>query len=308
MINRELIRLKVVQLVYAYYQNEGKTQDVAEKELHFSLEKAYELYKYLLNMLVEIRRYAERRMEGSRHRAQLMRRGGAELADVRLAGNKLLLKLEENQALAYYREKKTDWEEEPMLIKSLHSAITTSETFKEYIEGGDNSFEDERRIICVLYKKLITENEEIDDMLEEHCLYWNDDRHVVDTFVMKTLKRFTEKTAPDQPLLPDYDSENDREFAVKLFRESILREEETRGYIAENCKNWEYGRLAMMDVVVMQIAITEMLAFPEIPASVTISEYLDLARVYSTPRSPGYINGLLDHILKALRQEGRVVK
>lgn len=308
MINRELIRLKVVQLVYAYYQNEGKTQDVAEKELHFSLEKAYELYKYLLNMLVEIRRYAERRMEGSRHRAQLMRRGGAELADVRLAGNKLLLKLEENQALADYREKKTDWEEEPMLIKSLHSAITTSETFKEYIESGDNSFEDERRIICVLYKKLITENEEIDDMLEEHCLYWNDDRHVVDTFVMKTLKRFTEKTAPDQPLLPDYDSENDREFAVKLFRESILREEETRGYIAENCKNWEYGRLAMMDVVVMQIAITEMLAFPEIPASVTISEYLDLARVYSTPRSPGYINGLLDHILKALRQEGRVVK
>ena len=308
MINRELIRLKVVQLVYAYYQNEGKTQDVAEKELHFSLQKAYELYKYLLNTLVEIRRYAERRVEGSRHRAQLMKSGGADIADVRLAENKLLLMLEDNKALADYRETKSDWEEEPMLIKSLYNAFVESEAFKEYLDGGENSFESERRIICVLYKKVIAENEELDDVLEVHSLYWNDDRHVVDTFVMKTLKRFAETTSPEQPLLPDYDSERDRAFAVTLFRETILRADETRRYIADNCKNWEYSRLAMMDVVIMQIALTEMLVFPEIPATVTISEYLDLARVYSTPRSPGYINGLLDHILKAMREEGILMK
>ncbi|MBR1594033.1 MAG: transcription antitermination protein NusB [Alloprevotella sp.] len=309
MINRELIRLKVLQLVYAYYQNEGKALNVAEKELDFSLGKAYELYEYLLNLLVELRRYGERKLEAAQSRAQ---RFGKEMegvsADGQMARNKFLLALEENKALAGYREKKPTWEEEPQFIRGLYTAFTESETFQRYLGVEDFSFEADREVIRRLYKTLLADNDELDAMLETHSLYWNDDRPVVDTFVMKSIKRFTSASTPDDPLLPDYDSENDRVFAKTLFRETLLRREQTRALIAENCRGWEYERLALMDVVVMQIALTEMLVFPEIPLSVTFSEYLDLARVYSTPRSPGYINGLLDHIAKKLREEQVLLK
>ncbi len=309
MINRELIRLKVLQLVYAYYQNEDKTMGVAEKELDFSLSKAYELYQYLLNLLVELRRYGERKLEAAQNRAQrLGREVEGVSADRQMAQNKLLLVLEENMALAEYREKKTAWEEEPQYIRSLYTAFTEDETFRLYLEVGDFSFEADREVIRRLYKTLLVDNDELDAILEVHSLYWNDDRPVVDTFVMKSIKRFSADSKPEDPLLPLYDSENDRIFAKTLFRETLLRKEQTRTLIAQNCKGWEYNRLALMDVVVMQIALTEMLVFAEIPLSVTFSEYLDLARVYSTPRSPGYINGLLDHIAKKLQEQKVLLK
>ena len=131
---------------------------------------------------------------------------------------------------------------------------------------------------------------------------------MVDTFVLKTIKRFEEKNGPKQELLPEYDSEEEKDYARKLFRATIMNADEYQRYMSEASINWDFSRLAYMDVIIMQIAIAEMLTFPTIPLSVTINEYVELAKVYSTPRSSGYINGMLDAIARYLIRQGRLLK
>ena len=139
-------------------------------------------------------------------------------------------------------------------------------------------------------------------------MYWNDDKEIVDSFVLKTIKRFNETSGPDQALLPQYAVEEDREFASKLFRAALENADMIRELIQNNCKNWEFSRLAFMDVIIMQIAMAEILKFPSIPLNVSFNEYLDIAKVYSTPRSASYINGMLDHIVKTLKKENKILK
>ena len=308
MINRELIRLKVVQLVYAYYRNDGKTIETGQKELLFSLGKAYELYEYLLLLLVKVYELAVKKEEALRLRAQ---KGAAVLdgsVEARLAANALLKQLAENKALQAYRENKKDWIEEEAFVKQLFTTFTESEVFKLYLDKEDFSYEADRELVRKLYKTYICHNEDFDDLIEEHSLYWNDDKFVVDSFVLKTIKRFTAESTPDQPLLPDYASDEDREFAIRLFQQSIRSEEETRTIISDGSKNLELNRLAFMDLIIMQIALTEVMTFPSIPVSVTFNEYLNIAKVYSTPRSAGYINGMLDHMVKWLRKQNKILK
>lgn len=308
MINRELIRLKVVQLVYAYYRNDGKTIETAQKELLFSLGKAYELYEYLLLLLVKVYEQAVKKEEALRQRAQ---KGAAVLdgsVEARLAANALLKQLAENKALQAYRENKKDWIEEEAFVKQLFTTFTESEVFKLYLDKEDFSYEADRELVRKLYKTYICHNEDFDDLIEEHSLYWNDDKFIIDSFVLKTIKRFTQESTPDQPLLPDYASDDDREFAIKLFQQSIRSEEETRTIISNGSKNWEINRLAFMDLIIMQIALTEIMAFPTIPVNVTFNEYLNIAKAYSTPRSAGYINGMLDHMVKWLRKQNKILK
>ena len=309
MINRELIRLKVVQLVYAFYQNDGKTLDVAEKELKFSLSKAYELYKYLLSMLVDLKAYGERRAESSAARAErLGTKIGGLSPDRQFADNKFLVQLADNKALGEYREKKQEWPEEPAFVKKLYTTMIESELYQNYLTKEDFSYEADRELIRKLYKTYVCNNEDFDSLLEEHSLYWNDDKEIVDSFVMKTIKRFKEDSTAEQELLPDYAAVEDKNFAGTLFVETLKRAQEVRQLIRENSKNWEFNRLAFMDVIIMQIALSEILTFPQIPLSVTFNEYLDIAKVYSTPKSAGYINGLLDHVVKSLKKKGELVK
>lgn len=310
MINRELIRLKVIQLVYSYYQNEGKTLDVANKELVFSLQKAYELYQYLLTLLVEIKKHAERK---DAVRIAREKRTGTVVGGIspnkQFAENKFLEQLAINKALIDFQENtKGKWNEEDALVKNLYSQFIESDIFRLYIDKEDFSYEADRELIRKLYKTYICNNEDIDNAIEEYSLYWNDDKTVVDSFVLKTIKRFTEKSNAKQPLLPIYAVDEDRLFADRLFGAAIGRGTELREIIRENCKNWEFSRLAFMDVIIMQTALAEILTFDSIPLNVTFNEYLDIAKVYSTPRSSSYINGMLDNIVKKLASEGRTSK
>lgn len=310
MINREIIRLKIVQLIYAYYQNEGKTIDVAEKELNFSLTKAYDLYNSLLLLLLNLREVAVRRDEVRQARDKRM---GTKLtgvdADSQFAANKFLLQLEANKSLLAFREKQGQmWENEDAFLKKLYNSFVESDVYQMYLTKEDFSYEADREIVRKLYKSYVCNNDAFDDLLEERSLYWNDDKDVVDSFVLKTIKRFREEDGADQELLPEYASDDDRAFASKLFRNTIGLAPEVRTLIKENCKNWEFNRLAFMDVIIMQIALTEILSFPSIPVSVSINEYLDIAKVYSTPRSASYINGLLDHVVKKLKAAKKLLK
>ena len=306
MINRELIRIKVVQLTYAYYQNGNKNMDNAEKELLFSLSKAYDLYNYLLLLIVEISREERHRIDILSARAE---REGTEKPSSKFAFNKFAVQLEENKMLnEFIEDKKLNWDNDKEFIRSQCNQIEQSEVYQEYMASDDDSYEADREIWRKLYKMLIQDNDELDGILEEKSLYWNDDKEIVDTFVLKTIKRFDPANKSNQELLPEYKDEEDREFARKLFRATILNADTYQRYMSEASRNWDFSRLAYMDVVIMQIAIAEMMTFPNIPISVTINEYVDLAKLYSTYKSGGYINGMLDTIARHLVQTGKLLK
>lgn len=306
MINRKLIRVKIVQLTYAYYQNGHHNMDTAEKELLFSLSKAYDLYNYLLGLIVAITQEERRRVDIATRRAE---REGTEAPSQRFAFNKFATQLEENKQLNLFMEdKKMSWENDVEAVRKLCDQIERSPLYQEYMMSDAEDYETDRELWRRIYRTLIQGNEELDAILEEKSLYWNDDKEIVDTFVLKTIKRFDPANKADQELLPEYDDTEDREYALKLFRSTILNADTYQRYMSETSRNWNFSRLAYMDVVLMQIAIAEMLTFPNIPISVTINEYVDLAKLYSTPKSGGYINGMLDAIARHLVDTGRLLK
>lgn len=306
MINRKLIRVKIVQLTYAYYQNGHHNMDTAEKELLFSLSKAYDLYDYLLGLIVAITQEERRRVDIATRRAE---REGTETPSQRFAFNKFATQLEENKQLNLFMEdKKMSWENDVEAVRKLCDQIERSPLYQEYMMSGAEDYETDRELWRRIYRTLIQGNEDLDAILEEKSLYWNDDKEIVDTFVLKTIKRFDPANKADQELLPEYDDTEDREYALKLFRSTILNADTYQRYMSETSRNWNFSRLAYMDVVLMQIAIAEMLTFPNIPISVTINEYVDLAKLYSTPKSGGYINGMLDAIARHLVDTGRLLK
>ena len=220
MINREIIRIKIVQLTYAYYQNGNKNIDSAEKELFFSLSKAYDLYNYMLALIVSITKEARRQIEIVQSRA---RREGTDMPSQKFAYNRFALQLEENKMLNDFIEtQKKTWDNEIEFVRKLYKQITESQIYKDYMADTDDSYAADRELWRKIYRTLIQENEELDALLEEQSLYWNDDKEIVDTFVLKTIKRFDEKNAAKQELLPEYDSEEDRDYARKLFRATIM--------------------------------------------------------------------------------------
>lgn len=306
MINRELIRIKTVQLTYAYFQNGNHNIDNAEKELLFSLSKAYHLYNSLLLLIVAVTRMARKHVDIATAKAQ---REGTEAPSQSFAYNKFAVQLEENRMLkTFAEEQKNIWEDRTEFVKNLYMQMTQSEAYKEFMDSNDEEYETHREVWRKLYKQFIQNNTELDSTLEEVSLYWNDDKEVVDTFVLKTIKRFDPKTDTKQELLPEYTDEEDKEYARKLFRATILNAEQYQRYMTEASRNWDFSRLAYMDVVIMQIAIAEMLTFPNIPVNVTINEYVELAKLYSTPRSGGYINGMLDAIARHLIANSKMHK
>ncbi len=306
MINRELIRIKVVQLTYGYYQNGNRNMDTAEKELLLSLSKAYDLYNFLLGLLVAIIEEERSRIEILQRKAS---REGLKMPSERFVNNKFVLQLEENRQLnAFLTNQGNRWDEDVETVRKICDRIEESHIYNDYMASEDNSYEADRELWRKLYRSIIENNELIDAALEEKSLYWNDDKEIVDTFVLKTIKRFDPANGADQELLPEFKDAEDRQFAIDLFRSTIMNAETYQHYMSEASRNWDFSRLAYMDVVIMQIAIAEIVNFPNIPITVSINEYVNLAKLYSTPRSGGYINGMLDSIARHLVDTGKVLK
>ena len=307
MINRVLIRLKVIQVVYAYYQNGGKNLEAAEKELFYSLSKAYDLYKYLLTLMIEVTQFAERRIDNRRHK---MRPTHEDLnPNTRFIDNAFMAQLMQNVQLEEYRaNQKRTWDDEGDFVKHLFERIESTKTYQEYMAKEALTYEDDRELWRKLYRSTIAQNEEIDEILEEQSLYWNDDKAIVDTFVLKTIKRFEPENGAEQELMPEYKDDEDKEFARKLLRTTIANADAYRKLMENNAKNWDMERFAFMDILIMQVALAEILSFPSIPVSVSLNEYVEIAKMYSTPKSGSFINGMLDGIVGQLKSENKLNK
>jgi N utilization substance protein B len=229
--------------------------------------------------------------------------------DMRLLNNRLTLQISKNEALLKYnKEHGISWADDVDFIKKILDLILKSDIYAEYVRNAEDSFEIDREFWRHVFKHLISNNSFVDDYLEEKSIYWNEDIDIIESFVIKTIKRFDEQLGSKNELIPMFNNKDDYEFVIKLFRQSLLNGDKYRTIIEKHSKNWESERLANMDIVIMQVAIAELLNFPTIPVTVTLNEYIDAAKFYSTPKSGSFVNGVLDSIVEELQKENKLFK
>ncbi len=307
MISRRIIRTKALQVLYAYYASEERSLSNSEKELFFCIHKTYDLYHYLLLLVTEIADYAESRMEIKRNKHQPTEDDLN--PNTKFISNLFIRQLRENRQLkAYIEQKKLSWANHPDLIKELYLILIESEMYQTYMANNSRSYLDDRKFTEKIFNNILLVSEELYQVLEEQSIYWNDDIEFVISVIGKTMKKFNEHSDTSVSLMPLFKDEDDREFAKELFRKSIVNHDEIQQLIKVHSNNWDVERIAFMDILIMQLAITEFLYFPSIPTKVTMNEYIELSKYYSTEKSRNFINGILDKTLKDLKKEGKIKK
>lgn len=307
MINRILIRIKVLQIVYSFYQNGNNDLKVAENELLFSLRKSYDLYHYFLLLIVEVTNLQRRILDTRKNK--FMPTEEELNPNTRLVDNRFAAQVANNNSLLkYVAEQGISWANDEEFIKSVLDLILSSEIYKNYLDNENDSYETDKEFWRTVFKKIICANDLIEDFLEDKSIYWNDDIAIVETFTLKTIKKFEEKNGDQQALLPMFKDLEDQSFAIKLFRQSLLKGAEFRERINKHMENWETERIANMDLIIMQVALAEIITFPSIPTNVSLNEYIDIAKYYSTPKSGVFINGILDSIVSELKKEKALLK
>jgi len=307
MINRVLLRIKIVQILYSYYKSDSKSLPVAEKELFHSIEKTYDLYYHLLQLSIEITRYASDRIETKRNR---LRPTEEDLnPNTRFIDNTFISQLSGNiQFNEYLTAHKLSWVNYPEIIKELFEEVISTEFYSDYMNAETVDYASDKDIWRKIFKKVILQNENLDDSIQDQSIYWTDDIEMVVSFVIKTIKRFDLAKGEEQELLPMFKDQEDIDFASKLIRSVLTKGPALREMIDVNTKNWEIDRIAFMDIVIMEVALAELLDFPTIPVNVTLNEYIEIAKTYSTEKSGTFINGVLDNIVGQLKNENKLIK
>jgi N utilization substance protein B len=307
MINRVLIRIKAVQMMYAYYQSGNKDLVKAEKEFFFSLEKAYELYHYLLQLILAVTQYGFQRIDTARNK--YLPTDEERHPNTRFIDNRFVAQLAENKALNHFiNNAGMSWVNQEAFVKLVYEQLITQDFYLEYMQAPDVSYEDDKELWRKVFKRMLLPSEDLAEVLEEQSIYWNDDLEIVITFVMKTIKRFDAAKGAEMELLPMYKDETDKIYASALFRGAILHGEQYRALIEEAAKNWELERLALMDLYILQMALAEILEVEGVPVNVSLNEYIDIAKVYSTQKSGTFVNGILDQVVTTLREQNKLFK
>jgi transcription antitermination protein NusB len=307
MISRRIIRTKVLQILYAHVTSADKSISSSEKELQFSIQKTYDLYHLLLVLPVELSDYAEKMME---IRKQKNFPTKEELhPNMRFVSNRLINKLKNNKDLSSYIQKnKVNWANSQELVKRIYQAMIESEVYKNYLDSAEDDFQNDRRFFEDFFAEILLKSEFVFNEFEEQSIYWNDDLDFVVSMVIKTLKKFKEDSNVNDHLSSLYKDEEDEEFTVDLFRKTLAKSEENRKTIEAYTKNWDVERVATMDILIMELALTELTEFPSVPIKVSLNECIELAKYYSTQRSSIFINGVLDRITKDFREQQKIVK
>lgn len=306
MISRRLLRIKIVQVLYAYFTDENSSIDKSDKELQLSIKKAYDLYHYFILLLIDVADYADERIELARNKILPSKE---ELnPNKKFVNNMVIRQLKDCSDLTnYVSQAKITWASYPEIIRSLYLKISESEYFQAYMNADETSYDLDKKLLVDILTTELEEWELLYQMLEEQSIYWNDDIEFVIGMLLKTIQKF-KSTGPSIKLMELYKNDEDREFGKTLLRKTILKHKEYRETIDKYTQNWEIDRIAIMDVLIMEVALSEMLEFPSIPLKVTFNEYIDIARFYSTPKSNEFVNGVLDKIVIDLKKENKIIK
>ena len=307
MLSRRLLRIKILQSLYAYYKAGEESLTQAEKQLFFSIRKTYDLYHYLLLLIVEIVRFAESRIEIARNK-QIPTFEDLH-PNTRFIENRLVMQISNNKHLnTYLKEIKLSWVNYPELIRNLSKRIHESEDYLAFMSQENVGYEDDKKLISRIFSTTILFSEELEQNLEEQSIFWNHDIEFAVSMILKTIKKFKMDSGPEAPLMPMYRNEEDRRFVKRLFRHAIANGDDYIALIGRFTKNWEVERIAFMDILVMQLCIAEIVEFEDIPTKVSFNEYLEISKHYSTSKSSYFINGILDKIIHELKTENRIVK
>jgi N utilization substance protein B len=279
----------------------------SEKELHFNIEKAFELYHYLLLLIVDVGLYAESRIELARNKRIPTQEDLN--PNTRFINNQLLDQLRNNESLLRYVDQhKLNWSNYPELIKEIYTRMVESEEFAAYMSADTVGYAEDKKLVSFAYTHIIFSSELLDSIMEEQSIYWNDDLEFITSMIVKTFKKFKQEDGPEKALMPLYKNEEDRDYAVQLYRQTIIHRDDYVEYIKQNTRNWDLERIAFMDILIMQMAIAELVGFPSIPTKVTLNEYLEISKFYSTSKSNVFINGVLDKVVYQLKDEKKIVK
>jgi len=307
MINRVLLRIKIIQILYSYYKSGDKTALMVEKELFYSIEKTYDLYYHLLNLAVAITDFAVQKLEA---RKTKLRPTADDLnPNTRFVDNLFLKQLRTNVHLkSYLAEHKLSWANNQDVLKELYEEIQSTDFYADYMALDSSDYETDKELWKKIYKKVILLNEALDESIEEQSIYWTDDVEIVISFILKTIKRFDASEGIGQALLPMFKDDEDVDFAKKLLHGVLRNGAQYRETIDQNTRNWELERIAFMDTLIMEVAMSELMDFPTIPVNVTLNEYIEIAKNYSTDKSGTFINGVLDNIVSQLKEQNKLIK
>jgi len=308
MVSRRILRIKIMQALYAFFTHDGEsTINKSEKELHFSIQKTHDLYHYLLILIIDLVDFANSRMELA------MQKRIPTYEDLhpnlKFIHNKVIEQIRTNDNLRkYLQEHKLSWINYPELIRGLYNEVIESPEYVNYIETSESSYAEDKNFVCLIFTKIMTRYEPLYANLEEQSIYWNDEIDYIIGIIIKTLKKFKEEDGENSKLMPLFKSTSDEDFSKILLRKVILNHKEYREMIEKYSKNWDIDRIAFVDILLMQMAIAEVIEIQSIPIKVTLNEYLELSKFYSTPKSNVFINGILDKIIIQLKEENKINK
>lgn len=313
MLSRRHLRIKVLQSLYAYFQTPGGEVSKEEKKLLSSIDSIYDLYIYLLSAILELRDFAWNRQEEARQKHLPT---PEELnPNTRFVDNRFLSQFEKNRDLKRHISRlKISWADHQEIFRKIFLNFRDSEVYEKYMSAPSVSYSDDREILLFLLADFMLANEAFVSIFEERNIYWADDIDTAASLVAKTFRKWT--PAMDEftalpPLIVTPDEEGDdliRDFVLKLFRNTIKESEKSGALISERAQNWDLDRIAVMDVIILKMAICEFTGFPSIPVKVTINEYIEIAKEYSTPRSRQFVNGMMDKLVEDMRVDGAIKK
>lgn len=308
MLNRRHLRIKVLQALYAYFQSDEESYKKTENELMNSVERIYDLYLYLFLTLPELQSKAIHRIE--ENKKKIMPTAEELNPNTKFIDNKVIELIEASNKLRIAsEERKVNWvgDEHQEMFKKMLIQIRDSETFFEHMNNGELGFEADKKFVMDLFKIEIANSELLYNFFEEKSIHWMDDIDLSCSMVLKTMKGFEEnQTFEFMDLFKDPKDEQD--FVRELLRKTISLDKENEALIDDLTKNWELDRIAKMDIILMKMAITEFQIFETIPTKVTLNEYIEISKFYSTPKSNGFINGILDKAIDRLNAEKKIVK
>ena len=305
MISRRLLRVKALQVVYAYRTSGGNDIRKAEKELSHSIERSFDLFHMMLLLLLDLASYAEQRMEIGR--SKYFPTDEESNPNTRFIDNRLISQIKHNDSfLKYLSHRKVSWASQEDLIKSLYRDMIQWEGYQDYLSNPSDTYAVDRSFLVKLLSELIVDHEFLTAVLEEQSIYWNDDIHFIGAMIIKTFDRWKPQSGKTLPGM--FKDEDDETFVIDLLRRTIIHRKEYEELIKDFTENWDFDRLALMDILIMQMAVTEVVHFPSIPVKVSLNEYIEISKYYSTDKSSLFINGILDKIFSRLREEKKINK
>lgn len=313
MLGRRHYRIKVLQGLYAYFQGGESQIENAEKHLIQSIAKLTELYYIQFSFFLEVVDFYIRRMEESKHKFLPT---DEELNPVaKFVNNQIVAKLRENKELASaIRNYKISWTEEQENIRKVYQRIRESKEHREYLDSSENSFKEDKEFATRMFKKYILQSPELQFFCEERSIYWVDDFDVTASYALKTIRLITPEFLESGSLLSlfvkgrEEDPKEEQKFILELFHQTIMHSDEFEEKIKGRLKNWELDRIALTDIILIKMALSEFIFFPTIPVKVTLNEYIELSKHFSSVKSKLFINGILDKLVSDLVEQDRIHK